>query len=76
MESQLPEGSEEMARLRKRLKDAIRWRDQLDRALRRAEAEIFADARTFATLNGDFVRPTLEQLRRMLFDDPDPERPS
>jgi len=69
MASQLPEEPVELATLRKRLKFTVGYRDKLATHLAEVEAEIAADARAFATLNGDFVRPTLEQLRRMLFDE-------
>jgi len=79
MESQLPEGflmtvsqepePSELVVLRNRLKAMIHWRDRLATELAKVDAEITADAGTFRTLNGDLVRPTLDQLRRMLFDD-------
>jgi hypothetical protein len=58
----------ELVDLRNRLKAMVHWRDCLAAQMAIADAEIAADARTFATLSGDFVKPTLDQLRRMLFD--------
>lgn len=70
MASQLPGQPDrvELDDLRNRLKSAIQWRDVLANHLAKVEAEIAADARAFATLNGDFVRPTIDQLRRTLFE--------
>jgi hypothetical protein len=59
---------DEKDRLAKRLRETISWRDAIAREVVRLDGEIAVDARTFATLNGDLVRPTLDQLRRMLFE--------
>jgi len=70
MASQVPEPEpDELATLRRSLREAIRWRDRLASELAKVDAEIATDAGTFRTLNGDLVRPTLDQLRRMLFEE-------
>ena len=70
MATQVPEPEPvELANLRRSLREAIRWRDRLASELAKVDAEIATDAGTFRTLNGDLVRPTLDQLRRMLFEE-------
>ena len=59
----------ELAGLKRRIRATIHWRDKLAFELAKVDAELAADARTFRTLNGDLVAPTLPQLRRMLFDE-------
>ena len=60
---------DDLEALKRRLRAVIQWRDRLAAELAKVDAELAQDARTFRTLNGDLVAPTLEQLRRMLFDE-------
>jgi len=62
--------SADLERVKARLRDSIHWRDMLAEEVAKFDAIIRDDARAFATLNGDLMRPTLDQLRRMLFDQP------
>lgn len=69
MASQLEPNPDTLDRAKNRLRHLIQWRDHLAREVAFVEAEIGRDARDFATLNGDLVKPTLPQLRRMLFEE-------
>jgi len=60
---------DDLETLKRRLRAVIHWRDRLAAELAKLDAELAQDARTFRTLNGDLVAPTLEQMRRMLFDE-------
>lgn len=66
MALELPGVGQELDAVAYRLRAAIHKRDRLAEALAQADAEISADARKFADLCGNTVKPTLEQLRRML----------
>lgn len=59
----------ELEAIKARLRPAIHWRDILASQLAKVDAEIAADARVFADLSGEKVKPKLEQLRRMLGDE-------
>jgi hypothetical protein len=64
-----PEPNVELELARSRLRDLIEWRDFIAKELSFTDAEIARDARAFANLTGDYVKPSLDQLRRILFDD-------
>lgn len=49
-----------------RLRANIGRRDALTRELAMVDAAIAADARIYADARGEFVRPTIDQLRRRL----------
>jgi hypothetical protein len=71
MASQLADvASVDLETVRKRLRELVRWRDLLAAEVAKVDAAIRDDARTFATLNGDKMRPTLDQLRRMVAEPP------
>jgi hypothetical protein len=56
----------ELAAAKEALRSLIRWRDLLAEEVARFDGIISGEARRFATLNGDLVKPSLPQLRRML----------
>lgn len=62
------EESDERERVATSLRQLIQWRDRIAEEVAKLDAAIAVEARVFATLNGDFVRPTLDQLRKMLFE--------